>query len=168
MVRMTRRLVALAVLAAAVAGVWFWAVHPIVDDDSAAARQHAASSAPAPSTLGKRLASLAGASAITPGLATPTGVPGLSRLHVSVVDASGPRQAGVQARRYLHQLGMHPVPLDRTHIRLRKSVVLYKPGWQTRGLAFARLLGLHAERRRALPAVPARQPLVLVIGTRGL
>jgi hypothetical protein len=165
-VRTTSRLLALGVLVAAVGAVWFWAVKPIVQHDHVAEKtQAAAAAAPSP-TLGTRLASLAGG--LTPGLATSTAVPGLAKLHVSVVDASGPKKAGLKARRYLHQLGMHPVPLNTTSMRLKKSVLLYKPGWQTRGLAFARLLGIHANARKTLPGVPAREPLVLVIGTRGI
>ena len=63
---------------------------------------------------------------------------------------------------------MHPVPLDTTDHRLTQSVVLYQPGWHTRGLAFARLLGLKAQKRSTIPGVPAKAPLVLVIGSRGL
>jgi hypothetical protein len=163
--RFTRRILALGVLAAAVAGVWFFGVKHFVQPEQAAEKTR--TTAPKRATsLGTRLASLS--SGFTPGLATSHTLPGLAGLHVSVVDASGPHKAGVQARRYLHQLGMHPVPLNTTSMRLTHSVLLYKPGWHTRGLAFARLLGLKAQKRSTIPGVPARAPLVLVIGSKGL
>jgi hypothetical protein len=164
--RFGRRILALGVLAAAVAAVWFFALAPVVQPERAAEKTRTAAPAKPAASLGTRLQTLS--SGLTPGLATSRGLPGLARLQVSVVDASGPHDAGLKVRRYLHQLGMHPVPLSTTQLRLTRSVLLYKPGWHTRGLAFARLLGLKAQRRSSIPGVPARAPLVLVIGSRGL
>jgi hypothetical protein len=165
--RFTRRIVALGVLAGAVAAVWFLVLKPVVQPERSAEKTRTAGLAKPATSLGTRLKSLS-TGGFTPGLATSRGLPGLASLQVAVVDASGPHNGGLQARRYLHQLGMHPVPLDSTDVRLTRSVVLYKPGWHTRGLAFARLLGLKAQKRRTIPGVPAKAPLVLVIGSRGL
>jgi hypothetical protein len=162
-----RRLAAFGVLAGAVAAVWFLILQPVVQPERSAEKTRTAAPPKPATTLGTRLKSLS-TGGFTPGLATSTGLPGLASLQVAVVDASGPRKAGLQARRYLHQLGLHPVPIDTTTHRLTHSVLLYQPGWHTRGLAFARLLGLKAQKRSTIPGVPAKAPLVLVIGSRGI
>jgi hypothetical protein len=162
-----RRIVALGVLAGAVAAVWFLILKPVIQPEQSAEKTRTAAPARPATALGTRLKSLS-TNGLTPGLATSTGLPGLASLHVAIVDASGPHDAGLQARRYLHQLGLHPVPLDSTTHRLTESVLLYQPGWHTRGLAFARLLGLKAQKRSTIPGVPAKAPLVLVIGSKGL
>jgi hypothetical protein len=165
--RFIRRVVALGVLAGAVAAVWFLILKPVVQPETSAEKTRTTAPAKPATALGTRLKSLS-TNGFNAALGSSTGLPGLASLKVAVVDASGPHQAGVQAREYLHQLGMHPVPLDTTDHRLTESVLLYEPGYHTRGLAFARLLGLKAQKRSTIPGVPAKAPLVLVIGSKGL
>ena len=78
-------------LGGAVAAVWFLILQPVVQPERSADKTRTAAPAKPATSLGTRLKSLS-TGGFTPGLATSTGLPGLARLQVAVVDASGAAQ----------------------------------------------------------------------------
>jgi hypothetical protein len=164
--RAVRRLLALAVLAAALYGVAEWGLRPVLDrggDTPSTPTAPAANSGAEQAAA--RIRALGG---FTPGTARTVVHPEIAGLPLSVANASGQPALGLQVEEALRSVGFGAGRVDRLSGHFAKSWLVYAPGWKDRGERAAKLLQVKSRPRGAWLRVLPGRPLVLVLAPSGI